>query len=1280
MFRKRYMKANWLTWIAAVCLLPDWLGLARAQTQLPEESNGTATPAVYRISTAADAKRDWGDAPAVYPTTLANNGARHVISLNILLGQLIDAEADGQPSANARGDDTNPAGSATDEDGVALPARLVPGQAATFVVTVKLTGLTSASLNCWIDFNRSGNWGQSGERVLTNRPVVNGLNTLNFIVPASASVGLTAARFRLSSAQMNAPTGDAPDGEVEDYAIEITATEEPQSAGIDFGDAAQNYPVTIAQQGAAHRIEPGFFLGQRVDAELDGKPSATATGDDTDPAGGPDDEDGVTVAGSYIPGQSVTAQVTASQAGKLDAWVDWNGDGTWASPSEQIFTNRTVAAGLNSLNVSVPANAKIGSTLARFRFSRQGALAPTIPTGAVLGGKINPDLLPEGEVEDYPVLVQEAENAGLVDFGDAPNAAPFSFPTLRAENGARHITLALVENQPFVLFGTKVDLEADGQPSSGATADDTNDTHVPAPADEDDEDGVTFTTPLNPGQPATVRVVVSSFAIEFRWLNAWIDFDGDGTWNQANEKIFSGREVQNGSNDLNFVVPANAHAGTAYARFRLTGANSPIPALRDITFTGLMPIGEVEDYAVRIERPPGGGPCEGDNTGSDFWLAFPGNYAPDPTNSVNARLRIVGTNGVTGTVEVPGLAFTQAFTIGASGFAAILLPDSAELGSASDLIESKGIHVTASANVSVYGINQVDFTSDGFLSYATPTLGREYLVQTYGNVHTGIPELNGTQFALVACESNTVVTITPTASTARRAANVPYTLTLERGQTYQLRCTEDAPADLSGTRIVASKPLAVFGSHRVANIQSADTSFADYLVEQLLPSTRAGLEFITAPLATRRGDSFRFFATADGTEITVGSSPPVVRNHGEFIEKVLAAGTRVTATQPILAQQYANSADYEGTVNADPFMLTLAHTGQFLDEYRVVTAGSEFLTHYANIIIPTSGKGTLLLDGAATGATFVEVTGSIFSYAQIELTSDTHTFSAATRFGLTIYGWNAYESYGWLGGISFGDTTPPTVTCPVEKISIIATGLDGIPCLARVPDFRGRVTVTDNCQLLPDSLVTQTPAPNSIIRAGLYTLTFEARDTHGNLGICSTPLEVLGSAAPFMVNCPDGVLVPCDDAAGARVFFSVTAGENCQDNIPVICTPPSGNIFPVGNTRVTCVAVNPANGQRVTCEFIVRVECGITPVPTRPEIRISRLSADGTIDIDLEIDGVLERADDLGRTWREVPIEPPPAPGLQIATDDQIMLDAGVKRRHRLRPTGDRGFFRIRRR
>src|SRR2546425_687640 len=106
---------------------------------------------------------------------------------------------------------------------------------------------------------------------------------------------------------------------------------------LDFGDAPQQYPTLLANNGARHVITPGFFLGSLIDAEPDGQPNATATGDDNNPATA-DDEDGVQFTSPLIPGQTATVQVTTTMpsgtTGFLDAWIDFNANGSWADPGD----------------------------------------------------------------------------------------------------------------------------------------------------------------------------------------------------------------------------------------------------------------------------------------------------------------------------------------------------------------------------------------------------------------------------------------------------------------------------------------------------------------------------------------------------------------------------------------------------------------------------------------------------------------------------------------------------------------------------------------------------------------------------------------------------------------------------------------------------------------------------------------------------------------------------------------------------------------------------------
>lgn len=160
----------------------------------------------------------------------------------------------------------------------------------------------------------------------------------------------------------------------------------------------------------------------------------------------------------------------------------------------------------------------------------------------------------------------------LSDYGDAPDPG---YPTLLAHDGARH-------SPAGPKLGASVDTEADGQPNSGATGDDI--------AGGDDEDGVNFGT-LTRGASAAMNVLVSGGPALF---DAWIDFNDDGDWADAGERIFNHQSLGNGANDgLVFQVPTAAVLGQTYARTRLssTGVTG---------VTGAAPDGEVEDQIVTI--------------------------------------------------------------------------------------------------------------------------------------------------------------------------------------------------------------------------------------------------------------------------------------------------------------------------------------------------------------------------------------------------------------------------------------------------------------------------------------------------------------------------------------------------------------------------------------------------------------------------------------------------------------------------------------------------------
>src|SRR5688572_14451831 len=184
-----------------------------------------------------------------------------------------------------------------------------------------------------------------------------------------------------------------------------------------------------------------------------------------------------------------------------------------------------------------------------------------------------------------------------------------------------------------------------------------------------------------------------------------------------------------------------------------------------------------------------------DSKGTDFWLMFNENYSGTPA----LTLFITGDTNTTGTVSVPGIGFSQNFSVTANAVTSVVLPGNA-MQTGVVTIGNLGIRVTAQAEVTVYGLNRIQFTTDAFLGLPTDILGTEYLVLTHESNGSW-----GSEFGIVAIADGTTVTITPSTALPARPAGIPYTITLNRGQTYQGRANP-LNADVTGTLITSSAP------------------------------------------------------------------------------------------------------------------------------------------------------------------------------------------------------------------------------------------------------------------------------------------------------------------------------------------------------------------------------------------------------------------------------------------------------------------------------------------
>jgi hypothetical protein len=129
-------------------------------------------------------------------------------------------------------------------------ASLMPGQSVSYTLTPEgnnsFFGAQTMRWSVWIDFNRDGDFGDSGELIVgptgSSSTAVSG----SFTVPLDASLGASRMRIamRRSSTGQTSPTGSFPYGEVEDYSVLIGTNLAPNSSPYFLSDPIVKAGVT----------------------------------------------------------------------------------------------------------------------------------------------------------------------------------------------------------------------------------------------------------------------------------------------------------------------------------------------------------------------------------------------------------------------------------------------------------------------------------------------------------------------------------------------------------------------------------------------------------------------------------------------------------------------------------------------------------------------------------------------------------------------------------------------------------------------------------------------------------------------------------------------------------------------------------------------------------------------------------------------------------------------------------------------------------------------------
>ncbi len=344
--------------------------------------------------------------------------------------------------------------------------------------------------------------------------------------------------------------------------------------------------------------------------------------------------------------------------------------------------------------------------------------------------------------------------------------------------------------------------------------------------------------------------------------------------------------------------------------------------------------------------------------------------------------------------------------------------------------------------IAAYQFNPLDNTSpvysnDASLLLPTHVLSLDYTAITgsanlvSADAFSAAAKNTGGFVAVVATEDGTEVTLYPTNPLY---AGAYQNVILDRGRVLTaISSGTGAGGSLSGTRVVASKPVAVFGGS-VATSEPSNTTkcCADHVEHQMLPLEAWGNAYAAPPAADAKGGGdcrsvYRISAGFDDTQLVyhpaVPAGAPSVLQAYQTAEFTADVPFAVWATDPLktfsVTQFLLSNQEFGGLLNSypgDPSMIVLPAVDQLQEKY-IFLVPNGYQTNFVTIV-RAAGVG-VILDGVGVTATFLALgsyDGTDYQYAHVELQAGHHIIESAEPLAITVVGYDDDVSFGYPGG------------------------------------------------------------------------------------------------------------------------------------------------------------------------------------------------------------------------------------------------------------------------
>ncbi|OCT71128.1 IgGFc-binding protein [Xenopus laevis] len=321
--------------------------------------------------------------------------------------------------------------------------------------------------------------------------------------------------------------------------------------------------------------------------------------------------------------------------------------------------------------------------------------------------------------------------------------------------------------------------------------------------------------------------------------------------------------------------------------------------------------------------------------------------------------------------------------------------------------------------VSVISRNIKRGTSDTASLYPVEELGTEYYIFTPPRGPTGSYK----EFAVVTKEP-TAVTISLTGSVTyqnrqyRKGSKL--SLTLESFESVLLQ-SED---DLSGTKVVSVKPVAVLSGHSCATLQTK----CSHVYEQLQPVPVWGSTYLIAPIAYKTSYDLVYVTASQKTLLTYQIEDEKETHkllEGEVLEIELKSDAPIYISSTEGIQVFLFSAGgRKDTRVFDTFLLGVPDVTSFCTSYQAV--GKDTPNNLAYAVAKTSSMQLITTDKQPLKSpNWQKIEGTEYSWGSLQLDSNDENYMVESKnntFGLIVVGVSPTNVYGEVATCVGGST------------------------------------------------------------------------------------------------------------------------------------------------------------------------------------------------------------------------------------------------------------------